>query len=64
MSRKIDHFIAELVQDDMLDINKMRKAELKSLVRDLIESNYREMTNETIVDIYEETFHTYVRSFK
>ena len=63
MSRKIDHFIAELVQDDMLDINKMRKAELKSLVRDLIESNYREMTNETIVDIHEETFHTYVRSF-
>jgi hypothetical protein len=61
MSRKINHFIAELVADDMVSIDKLKKAELKGLVRELLENNYRELTNETIVELYENNFHTVVR---
>jgi hypothetical protein len=60
MSRKIDHFIAELIAEDMADISKMKKTELKGLVRELLENNYRELTNETIVELYENNFHTVV----
>jgi hypothetical protein len=61
MSRKIDHFIAELIANDMLDINKMKKDDLKVLARQLLENNYRELHNDTIVELYENTFDTYVR---
>jgi len=61
MSRKIDHFIAELIAEDMLDINKMKKDDLKVLAKQLLQNNYRELTNDTIVELYENTFHTYVR---
>ncbi len=60
MSRKIDHFIAELIADDMADISKMKKTELKGLVRELLENNYRELSNETIVELYENNFNTVV----
>jgi hypothetical protein len=60
MSRKIDHFIAELIAEDMADISKMKKTELKGLVRELLENNYRELTNETIVEMYEKNFNTVV----
>ena len=63
MSRKIDHFVMEMVKKDMLDVKKMLKADLRDLVADLLERNYRELDNATIVDLYEEKFHTYVRSF-
>ena len=62
MSRKIDHFIAELIAADMIDINKMKKADLKVLARQLLENNYRELHNDTIVELYENTYDTYVRS--
>jgi hypothetical protein len=62
MSRKIDHFIAELIAADMIDIDKMKKADLKVLARQLLENNYRELHNDTIVELYENTYHTYVRS--
>ena len=61
MSRKIDHFIAEMIAEDMLDIKKMKKAELFPLVQKLLENNYRELHNDTIVEMYEDTFHTFVR---
>jgi hypothetical protein len=61
MSRKIDHFISELIAEDMLDIKKLKKAELFPLVQKLLENNYRELTNDTIVELYENTFHTFVR---
>ena len=60
MSRKIDHFIAELIAEDMADISKMKKRKLKGLVRELLENNYRELTNETIVELYENNFNTVV----
>jgi hypothetical protein len=62
MSRKIDHFIAELIADDMLDIKKFKKTELFPLVQTLLQNNYRELHNDTIVEMYEEKFHTFVRS--
>lgn len=61
MSRKIDHFIAELVTEDMLDIKKLKKAELFPLVQTLLQNNYRELHNDTIVELYENTFHTFVK---
>ena len=61
MSRKIDHFIAELLQEDMLVLQKMKKAELFPLVQNLMQAHFRELHNDTIVEMYEETFHTYVR---
>jgi len=60
VSRKIDHFIAELIAEDMADISKMKKRKLKGLVRELLENNYRELTNETIVELYENNFNTVV----
>jgi hypothetical protein len=38
----------------------MKKTELKGLVRELLENNYRELTNETIVEMYEKNFNTVV----
>ncbi len=62
MSRKIDHFVMEMVKEDMLTVNKMLKVDLKEMVEGLLERNYRELCNDTIVEMYEEKFHTYVRS--
>jgi hypothetical protein len=61
MSRKIDHFIRELVDSDMLAVKKMHKADLKIMAEELLERSYRELCNETIVEMYEERFHTFVR---
>ena len=62
MSKKINHFIAELIAEDVKDIKKMKKAELYNLTVQLLENNYRELHNDTIVELYENVFHTYVRS--
>ena len=61
MSRKIDHFIKELIAEDVKDIQKMKKADLFNLTVQLLENNYRELHNDTIVEMYENVFHTYVR---
>ncbi len=58
----IDHFITELVAEEMTNVKKLRKADLIDLVEKLLEWNLRELDNATIVEMYEETFHTYVRS--
>ena len=62
MSRMIDHFVMELVAEEMKNVKKLRKADLIDLVEKLMEWNLRELDNATIVEMYEETFHTYVRS--
>lgn len=61
MSRKIDHFIAELMAEDLIVMKKMKKSELLALATKAVENNYRELTNDTIVELYEDTFHTFVR---
>ena len=58
MSRNIDRLIAELVEDSMTDIKKMKKVELQSLAKELLADNLRELTNDTIVRIYEERYNT------
>jgi hypothetical protein len=61
VSRKINHFINELLTEDIKDIKKLKKSELFSLTVQLLENNYRELHNDTIVELYEDTFHTFVR---
>jgi hypothetical protein len=61
MSKYIDHYVTELVAEEMKNVKKLRKAELIELSERLIEANLRELSNETIVEIYEDVFHTYVR---
>ena len=58
----IDHFVMELVAEEMKNVKKLRKADLIDLVEKLLEWNLRELDDATIVEMYEETFHTYVRS--
>lgn len=53
MNKNINVMITELVEHDMKDVNKMSKAELKNLASSLLDSFYRELTNETIVELYE-----------
>ena len=61
MTRKIDHFIKELIAEEVKSIEKMKKAELFNLTVQLLENNYRELHNDTIVEMYEDVFHTFVR---
>jgi hypothetical protein len=60
MSRQIDRLIAELVDNDMLIVKKMKKAELIELTKALMKDNMRELTDDTIVTMYEEQFNTYI----
>ena len=60
MSRMIDRLIAELVEDSMLDLKKLKKAELQQLTKDLMAENLRELTDDTIVKIYEERYNTHL----
>jgi hypothetical protein len=62
MSKKINHFIKELIAEDTKDIKKLSKKELFNLTIQLLENNYRELHSDTIVELYENVFHTYVRS--
>ena len=42
MSRKINHFITELIAEDVKDIKKLKTAELFKLTVQLLENNYRD----------------------
>jgi hypothetical protein len=58
MSRMIDRLIAELVTDGMVQMKKLKKAELIDLTKDLLADNLRELTDDTIIKIYEERYNT------
>ena len=58
MSRTIDRLINELVADSMKDIKKMKKTELVLITKELLTDNLRELTDDTIVKIYEERYNT------
>ena len=58
MSRTIDRLINELVADSMKDIKKMKKTELVLVTKELLTDNLRELTDDTIVKIYEERYNT------
>jgi len=58
MSRMIDRLITELVEDGMVQMKKLKKAELIDLTKDLLTDNFRELTDDTIIKIYEERYKT------
>jgi DNA-binding HxlR family transcriptional regulator len=58
MSRMIDRLINELVEDGMVQMKKLKKAELIDLTKDLLSDNLRELTDDTIIKIYEERYKT------
>jgi hypothetical protein len=58
MSRMIDRLITELVTDGMVQMKKLKKAELIDLTKDLLADNLRELTDDTIIKIYEERYNT------
>ena len=56
----INRLITEIVEDDMHLVQKMKKAELLVLTKSLMQDNLRELTDDTIVTMYEEQFETYL----
>jgi DNA-binding HxlR family transcriptional regulator len=58
MSRMIDRLINELVEDGMVQMKKLKKAELIDITKDLLTDNFRELTDDTIIKIYEERYNT------
>jgi len=58
MSRAIDRLISELVGDNMLLVKKMKKTELIKLTETLLKDNYRELHDDSIVELYELQFNT------
>ena len=60
MSRMINRLIAEIVEDDMVMVKKMKKTELIELTKALMRDNLRELHDESIVEMYEEQFDTHL----
>ena len=58
MSRMIDRLITELVNDSMIQLKKLKKAEVIDVTKDLLTDNLRELTDDTIIKIYEERYNT------
>jgi DNA-binding HxlR family transcriptional regulator len=54
----INRLINELVEDGMVQMKKLKKAELIDLTKDLLTDNLRELTDDTIIKIYEERYKT------
>jgi septin family protein len=60
MSKMITRLVTELVAEDMLVIKKMKKADIIALAESLLKENMLELSDDTIVDIYEEKFNTHL----
>ena len=58
MSKMINRLINELVEDGMVQMKKLKKAELIDITKDLLTDNFRELTDDTIIKIYEERYNT------
>jgi hypothetical protein len=54
----INRLIAELVDDSMVQMKKLKKAELIDATKELLTDNLRELTDDTIIKIYEERYKT------
>ena len=54
----IDRLITELVNDSMIQMKKLKKAEVIDVTKDLLTDNLRELTDDTIIKIYEERYNT------
>jgi len=60
MSRMINRLIAEIVEDDMVVVKKMKKSELLEFTKTLMRDNLRELHDESIIEMYEEQFETHL----
>ena len=58
MSRFVEGLIDELVVNDMVTIKKMKKSELLKMTEELLKDNYRELHDDSIVELYELQFDT------
>lgn len=58
MSKLINSLVAEIVATDMKFVSKMKKSEVLEITKRLLEDNIREMTDDTIIKMYEEQFDT------
>jgi hypothetical protein len=56
----INRLIAEIVEEDMVTVKKMKKAELLELTKTLMRDNLLELHDESIVELYEEQFQTHL----
>ena len=54
------HIINSLIEDDMDKFCKMRKIDLLKIVRELQVSNYYEMTDSTLQDIYDDRYNAII----
>jgi len=54
----IDRLISELVEDGIVQMKKLKKAELIDITKELLTDNLRELTDDTIIKIYEERYNT------
>ena len=63
MSRLINRLIVEIIEDDMVTVKKMKKPELLHLTKALMNDNLRELTDDTIVAMYEEKFETHLARY-
>jgi uncharacterized protein YktB (UPF0637 family) len=60
MSKLINSLVAEIVATDMKFVSKMKKSEVLEITKRLLEDNIREMTDDTIIKMYEEQFDTHI----
>jgi hypothetical protein len=58
MSKMINRLINELVDDSMVKLKKLKKTELQMVTKELLDTNLRELTDDTIIRIYEECYNT------
>ena len=63
MSRFIESLIGDLVVNDMATIKKMKKSELIKMTEALLKDNYRELHDESIVELYELQFDTHLARY-
>ena len=54
------HIINSLIEDDMDKFCKMKKIDLLKIVRELQVSNYYEMTDSTLQDIYDDRYNAII----
>jgi hypothetical protein len=63
MSRFVEGLIDDLVVNDMVTIKKMKKSELIKMTEALLKDNYRELHDDSIVELYELQFDTHLARY-
>lgn len=63
MSTFIESLIGDLVDNDMATIKKMKKADLIKIAETLLRDNYRELHDDSIVELYELQFDTHLARY-